>query len=1036
MVAYLEKSEGSKRFHEIIDFLNSSHIKYALTKNPTIYVSFIKQFWRTATANTRTDGKVELTATIDRHVKTITEASLRIHLKLEDNTGVTSLQNSEIFEQIALIDYETDFDKLTFQKGNFSPQWRITSSPSLSPESSPSPQHTTTSALSTSQPQHSQPLPAAEEHVPTPHDLPLHSVHSYRSDKGRLQQTDLTDLLNFRVKKLEKQVKSGKARRRARSVLSEDEDAVEDSSKQGRKIFDIDEDPNVSLIQDEEEEEPTELVEDQGSGGKDENEVSTARAKLSTGKNGVNTASGSISTAAISTASKIDIALSVDEELAKKLFEEEHARFNAEQEARAKEEQEQEKSDFDSDSIKRYQALKRKPISVAQARKNMIIYLKNMVGYKMKYFKGMSYDDIRPIFEVEYNKVQTLFKNKDVEEEKGQEVLEEFAEKTKTKQKEISKKTEGLDEEVAANYEEEKKELRMWLTVVPDEEATMNPEILHTRYTIVHWESKSLGSEHVYKIITSDGNTSYHKTFERNEVWRNQQDWTLISWRLYENCGIHTLLLDDTLISFHMLVEKRYPFTKEMLEKMLNWRLEAEAESTIAFELLNIKVSTAEVLVDSIDWNTVAEQLQERQSDTIKRYQALKRKPISVAQARKNNDELVSEEFAEKSETEQGVKEISKKTREIRRKSLARKRTRETQDEDTSKKQKHDEEEAADYEEEKEELRMWLIVVSDEEETIIRADGNTSYHKTFESMLKRFDRQDLVDLHGLVMKRFKDNTPEGYNLILLGDLKTISYTTLFVLSSSISIAAVSTASEIDIASGSISTAAVSTASEIDTAAAEKAKEKGKGIMIEPEPPKKLKKRVQVELTVDEELAKKLFEEECARFNAEQEARAKEEQEQEKSDFEVAQELQKQLNERRKADSIDWNTVAEQLQERQSDTIKRYQALKRKPISVAQARKNMMIYLKNMAGYKMEYFKGMSYDDIRPIFEVEYNKVQTLFKNKDVEEEKGKKNLEEFAEKTETEQGVKEISKKTGGMRRKSLARKRTRETQDEDTSKR
>ncbi|GJZ27617.1 hypothetical protein Tco_0572264 [Tanacetum coccineum] len=331
---------------------------------------------------------------------------------------------------------------------------------------------------------------------------------------------------------------------------------------------------------------------------------------------------------------------------------------------------------------------------------------------------------------------------------------------------------------------------------------------------------------------------------------------------------------------------------------------------------------------------------------------------------------------------------------------------------------------------------MWLIVVSDEEATMnleilhtrypivdwesqslgsehVYKIINTSYHKTFESMLKRFDRQDLVDLHGLVMKRFKDNTPEGYNLILLGDLKTISYTTLFVLSSSISIAAVSTASEIDIDSGSISTVAVSTASEIDTVAAEKAKEKGKGIMIEPEPPKKLKKRVQVQLTVDEELAKKLFEEECARFNAEQEARAKEEQEQEKSDFEVAQELQKQLDERRKANSIEWNTIVEQLQERQSDTIKRYQALKRKPISVAQARKNMMIYLKNMARYKMEYFKGIN-----------------------VEEEKGQKNLEEFAEKTETEPGVKEISKKTGGMRRKLLARKRTRETQDEDTSKR
>ncbi|GJU24731.1 reverse transcriptase domain-containing protein [Tanacetum coccineum] len=103
MVAYLQKSEGSEGFHQIIDFLNASHIKYALTENPTIYVSFIKKFWRTATVGTSANGEVELIAIIDGQVKTITEASLRRHLKLEDNGGVTTLPNSEIFAQLALM---------------------------------------------------------------------------------------------------------------------------------------------------------------------------------------------------------------------------------------------------------------------------------------------------------------------------------------------------------------------------------------------------------------------------------------------------------------------------------------------------------------------------------------------------------------------------------------------------------------------------------------------------------------------------------------------------------------------------------------------------------------------------------------------------------------------------------------------------------------------------------------------------------------------------------------------------------------------
>ncbi|GKA89825.1 hypothetical protein Tco_0811637 [Tanacetum coccineum] len=125
MVAYLQKPEGSEAFHQIVDFLNTSHIKYALIENPKIYISLIQQFWGTATARTTDDGEVEITASIDGQVKTITEASLRRHLKLEDSDGITSLPNTEIFEQLALMGYVSDSARLTFQKGHFSPQWRF-----------------------------------------------------------------------------------------------------------------------------------------------------------------------------------------------------------------------------------------------------------------------------------------------------------------------------------------------------------------------------------------------------------------------------------------------------------------------------------------------------------------------------------------------------------------------------------------------------------------------------------------------------------------------------------------------------------------------------------------------------------------------------------------------------------------------------------------------------------------------------------------------------------------------------------------------
>ncbi|GJX20295.1 putative ribonuclease H-like domain-containing protein [Tanacetum coccineum] len=56
-----------------------------------------------AAARTTDDGEVEITASIDGQVKTITEASLRMHLMLEDSDGITSLPITKIFEQLALM---------------------------------------------------------------------------------------------------------------------------------------------------------------------------------------------------------------------------------------------------------------------------------------------------------------------------------------------------------------------------------------------------------------------------------------------------------------------------------------------------------------------------------------------------------------------------------------------------------------------------------------------------------------------------------------------------------------------------------------------------------------------------------------------------------------------------------------------------------------------------------------------------------------------------------------------------------------------
>nr|GEW43393.1 hypothetical protein [Tanacetum cinerariifolium] len=131
----------------------------------------------------------------------------------------------------------------------------------------------------------------------------------------------------------------------------------------------------------------------------------------------------------------------------------------------------------------------------------------------------------------------------------------------------------------------------------------------------------------------------------------------------------------------------------------------------------------------------------------------------------------------------------------------------------------------------------------------------------------------------------------------------------------------------------------------------KSKDKGKGILVEE--PKPMKKKQQVEM--DEAYARKLHEE---------------------------------LNQ-----DIDGDVAIEHVKQKAKEDpfIQRYQVMKKRPQTEAQARRNMIMYLKNTAGFKLDYFKGKSYDDIRPIFEAKFNtNIEFLLKSKEkIEEEESR-----------------------------------------------
>ncbi|GJU54205.1 hypothetical protein Tco_1227919 [Tanacetum coccineum] len=124
IVAFLEQPAESDGFHEIINFLSANQIYYALTVNPIIYTSCIKQFWATAKANT-VNGERQLQALVDKKRVIITESSIRSDLHLADAGGIDCLPTATIFEELARMGYEKPSQRLTFYKAFFSPQWKF-----------------------------------------------------------------------------------------------------------------------------------------------------------------------------------------------------------------------------------------------------------------------------------------------------------------------------------------------------------------------------------------------------------------------------------------------------------------------------------------------------------------------------------------------------------------------------------------------------------------------------------------------------------------------------------------------------------------------------------------------------------------------------------------------------------------------------------------------------------------------------------------------------------------------------------------------
>ncbi|GKB23694.1 hypothetical protein Tco_0863095, partial [Tanacetum coccineum] len=530
-----KKPEESNGFEQIIDFLNASSIRYALTVNPTIYTSCLKQFWATAKVQT-VNEEVQIQALVDG--------------KKNWNT-----------------------QKLTFYKAFFSPQWKFLIHIILQ----------CLSAKTTTWNESSSTMASAIICLATNQ---IFNFSKYIIDNMvKNMEGGVKFLMYLRVLALENTNTS----QAAEIVTLKDR---EDASKQGRKIADIDQDVEVVSAADpvttagevvttasvEIPEELTlaqNLIEIKSAKHKASTTASTTTTITRPKARGVAKDKGKAKMVEPEKPLKKKDQIAFDEEVARNLAAqlqvelEEEERLSRQKEEEANlalieswkntqsmmdadfqlaqqmqiEEQEhlsiEEKSKLFVELLekrkKHFAALRAKEKRnqpPTKTQKRMSTYLKNMVGYKHNQLKSKSYDEIQEMFDKEMKRENT-FVDIDTELVKG----------SKTKAKESSKrareelesdnsKKQKIDEHVEAegDDDQEETEMKKHMEIVQHNEVAIDAiplnidrEDLETLWKLVKAKHRNTRPEEAYEsVLWGDPNVMFEPDVE-SEIWRNLQ---------------------------------------------------------------------------------------------------------------------------------------------------------------------------------------------------------------------------------------------------------------------------------------------------------------------------------------------------------------------------------------------------------------------------------------------------------------------------------------------------------------------------------
>ncbi|GJR51473.1 hypothetical protein Tco_1401994 [Tanacetum coccineum] len=202
----------------------------------------------------------------------------------------------------------------------------------------------------------------------------------------------------------------------------------------------------------------------------------------------------------------------------------------------------------------------------------MCMYLKNQGGYKQSHFKGMSYEDIRPIFEKVWDQNQSFVpKDSEIIKEEIKRSGFDF-QKPPAKRQKIREVSELVEEQSAGKEKEvSEEELKKLLVIVPVEEVYQVFEDMLMRFD--RDDLEKLWDLVKKKFSSTELTIDKEKVLwvELKRLFEPDDDDTLwklqrymhdpLKWKLYDTCGVHHVSTKD-LETLWKLVKAKHGHTR------------------------------------------------------------------------------------------------------------------------------------------------------------------------------------------------------------------------------------------------------------------------------------------------------------------------------------------------------------------------------------------------------------------------------------------------------------------------------------------